>query len=198
MAEHRPPPVTGEIVVCISGASGAAYGVRLLECLVEAGRSVRLVATDSARLTLKHECDTTPEAVAERLGLTLEDADNVGAKSASGSAKIDAVVICPCSGTTIGKLAAGISDNLVTRSGIVAMKENRPLVIVPRETPLATVHLENLAKLSGWGVIVLPAMPGFYTHPRSIEDMVDFIVARILDQINVDHRLGQRWTGDEI
>ena len=111
MAEHRPQGVTGEIVVCISGASGAVYGVRLLECLVEAGRSVRLVATNSARLTLKHECDTTPEAVAERLGLTLEDADNVGAKSASGSAKIDAVVICPCSGTTIGKLAAGISDN---------------------------------------------------------------------------------------
>ncbi|MAI09801.1 MAG: aromatic acid decarboxylase [Euryarchaeota archaeon] len=190
--------MAGEIVVCISGASGAAYGVRLLECLVDAGRSVRLVATDSARLTLQHECDTTPEAIAERLGVTLEDAKNVGAKSASGSAKIDAVVICPCSGTTIGKLAAGISDNLVTRSGVVALKENRPLIIVPRETPLATVHLENLAKLSGWGVVVLPAMPGFYTHPTSIEDMVDFIVARILDQLKIDHRLGQRWTGEEI
>jgi len=190
--------VSGEIVVCISGASGAVYGVRLLECLVEAGRSVRLVATDSARLTLKHECDTTPEAVAERLGLTLEDADNVGAKSASGSAKIDAVVICPCSGTTIGKLAAGISDNLVTRSAIVALKERRKLIIVPREAPYATVHLENMAKLSQWGTIVIPASPGFYNHPKNIDDMVDFIIARILDQLGYEHDIGRRWTGDEV
>ena len=188
----------GEVVIGISGASGAIYGKRLAEVLSKMGKTVRLVVTDSGKLTLKHECDTTPEALAEATNAILEDAKNVGAKSASGSAKIDAVVICPCSGTTIGKLAAGISDNLVTRSGIVAMKEKRPLVIVPRETPLATVHLENLAKLSGWGVVVLPAMPGFYTHPTSIEDMVDFIVARILDQLKIEHRLGQRWTGDEL
>ena len=195
---HGPPDVTGEIVVCISGASGAIYGIRLLECLVDAGRSIRLVATDSARLTLKHECDTTPEALTERFGLTLEDAKNVGAKSASGSAKIDAVVICPCSGTTIGKLAAGISDNLVTRSAIVALKERRKLIIVPREAPYATVHLENMAKLSQWGTIVIPASPGFYNHPKNIDDMVDFIIARILDQLGYEHDIGRRWTGDEV
>ena len=188
----------GEVVIGISGASGAIYGVRLAEVLSEMGKTIRLVVTDSGKITLKHECDMTPKALAESTNAILENAKNVGAKSASGSAKIDAVVICPCSGTTIGKLAAGISDNLVTRSGVVAMKENRPLIIIPRETPLATVHLENLAKLSGWGVVVLPAMPAFYTHPTSIEDMVDFIVARILDQLNIEHRLGQRWTGDEI
>ena len=188
----------GEVVVGISGASGAVYGKRLVEVLTDMGKSVRLVVTDSGRLTLKHECDTTPEALAEATGSLLEDARNVGAKSASGSAKIDAVVICPCSGTTIGKLAAGISDNLVTRSAIVAMKERRKLIIVPREAPYATVHLENMAKLSAWGTIVIPASPGFYNHPTSIEDMVDFVVARILDQIGLKHSIGKRWTGEEI
>jgi 4-hydroxy-3-polyprenylbenzoate decarboxylase len=188
----------GDVVVGISGASGAVYGQRLVEVLVDMGKTVRLVVTDSGRLTLQHECQTTPEAMAEHERVILEDARNVGAKSASGSAKIDAVVICPCSGTTIGKLAAGISDNLVTRSAIVAMKERRHLVIVPREAPYATVHLENMAKLSAWGTVVIPASPGFYNHPTSIDDMVDFIVARILDQIGLEHQLGRRWTGDEL
>ncbi len=188
----------GEVVVGISGASGAVYGKRLVEVLTEMGKSVRLVVTDSGRLTLKHECNTTPEELAEATGSLLEDAKNVGAKSASGSAKIDAVVICPCSGTTIGKLAAGISDNLVTRSAIVAMKERRKLIIVPREAPYATVHLENMAKLSAWDTVIIPASPGFYNHPKSIDDLVDFILARILDQIGIEHQLGKRWTGDEI
>lgn len=188
----------GEVVVGISGASGAVYGQRLVEVLTSMGKTVRLIVTDSGRLTLKHECNTTPEALAEHELVILEDARNVGAKSASGSAKIDAVVICPCSGTTIGKLAAGISDNLVTRSAIVAMKERRHLIIVPREAPYATVHLENMAKLSAWGTVVIPASPGFYNHPTSIDDMVDFILARILDQIGMEHTIGRRWTGDEI
>jgi len=190
--------IMGEVVVGISGASGAVYGQRLVEVLVSMGKTVRLVVTDSGRLTLQHECQTTPEVMAEHDLVILEDARNVGAKSASGSAKIDAVVICPCSGTTIGKLAAGISDNLVTRSAIVAMKERRHLIIVPREAPYATVHLENMAKLSAWGTVVIPASPGFYNHPTSIDDMVDFIVARILDQLGLGHQLGRRWTGDEI
>ena len=188
----------GEVVVGISGASGAVYGQRLVEVLTSMGKTVRLIVTDSGRLTLQHECNTTPEAMAENELVVLEDAKNVGAKSASGSAKIDAVVICPCSGTTIGKLAAGISDNLVTRSAIVAMKERRHLIIVPREAPYATVHLENMAKLSAWGTVVIPASPGFYNHPTSIDDLVDFILARILDQIGLEHTIGRRWTGDEI
>lgn len=188
----------GEVVVGISGASGAIYGQRLVEVLTSMGKTVRLIVTDSGRLTLQHECNTTPEAMAENELVVLEDAKNVGAKSASGSAKIDAVVICPCSGTTIGKLAAGISDNLVTRSAIVAMKERRHLIIVPREAPYATVHLENMAKLSAWGTVVIPASPGFYNHPTSIDDLVDFILARILDQIGLEHTIGRRWTGDEI
>ena len=156
----------GEIVLVISGASGAIYGVRLAEIL---GSEARIVVTESGRLTMAHECEgLTPEQLAEKTGAILENNDDIAAKSASGSAAIDAVVICPCSGTTLGKLAAGIGDNLATRSAIVAMKERRNLIIVPREAPYATVHLENMAKLSGWGVTVIPASPGFYNIPQTL------------------------------
>jgi len=186
----------GEIVLVISGASGAAYGVRLAEIL---GSDARLVVTESGRLTMAHECKgLTPESLAERTGALLEDNNDIAAKSASGSAAIDAVVICPCSGTTLGKLAAGIGDNLATRSAIVAMKERRNLIIVPREAPYATVHLENMAKLSGWGVTVIPASPGFYNLPQSMEDLIDFIVARILDHLGRKNELTKRWTGEEL
>jgi len=186
----------GEIVLVISGASGAAYGVRLAE---ELGSRIRLVVTDAGRLTLAHECNgMTPENLAERTGATLEDNDDIAARSASGSAQIDAVVICPCSGTTLGKLAAGIGDNLATRSGIVALKERRKLIIVPREAPYATVHLENMTKLSSWGVIVLPASPGFYNLPSSLEELVDFIVSRILDHLDIENNLSKRWSGEEL
>ena len=186
----------GEVVLVISGASGAAYGVRLAQVL---GKDARLVVTDSGRITLAHECDgLTPELLAHQTGATLENNQNVGAKSASGSATIDAVVVCPCSGSTLGKLAAGIGDNLATRSAIVAMKEKRKLIIVPREAPYATIHLENMAKLSGWGVIVIPASPGFYNLPKTMDDLIDFVVARILDHLDRDNDLTKRWTGDEI
>ena len=186
----------GEIVLVISGASGAIYGVRLAEIL---GSDARIVVTESGRLTMSHECEgLTPEKLAEKTGAILENNDDIAAKSASGSAAIDAVVICPCSGTTLGKLAAGIGDNLATRSAIVAMKERRNLIIVPREAPYATVHLENMAKLSGWGVTVIPASPGFYNLPQTMDDLIDFIVARILDHLGRDNDLTKRWTGEEL
>ena len=186
----------GETVLVISGASGAIYGVRLAEIL---GSEARIVVTESGRLTMAHECEgLTPEQLVERTGAILENNDDIAAKSASGSAAIDAVVICPCSGTTLGKLAAGIGDNLATRSAIVAMKERRNLIIVPREAPYATVHLENLAKLSGWGVTVIPASPGFYNLPQSMDDLIDFIVARVLDHLGRDNDLTKRWTGEEL
>ena len=188
----------GEVVVGISGASGAVYGKRLVEVLTSKEISVRLVVTNAGEITLKHECNTTKEILAEETGALLENDKNIGAKSASGSANIDAVVLCPCSGTTLGKLSAGIGDNLITRSTIVALKERRKLIIVPREAPYATVHLENMHKLSQWGAVVIPASPGFYNHPKTIDDMVDFVVARILDHIGIDHKLGTRWTGEEI
>jgi len=187
-----------EAVVSITGASGALYAERLLRALSDAGWDVLLIVTHAGAINLDLELGMKPDELATIAGVSLEDNDNLAARSASGSAKIDHYVICPASGTTIGKIAAGISDNLVTRSALVALKECRPMIVVPREAPYATVHLENMTKLSNWGVVVLPASPGFYHNPQSIDELIDFVVARILDQMGIEHSLGQRWTGDEV
>jgi len=187
-----------EAVIAITGASGAQYGVRLVDELLDAGWSVSLIVTSAGAINLDLECGITPEALGKRDGMTLEDNDNLAARAASGSARFDAYVVCPASGTTIGKIAAGISDNLATRSALVALKERRKLILVPREAPVSTPHLEAMARMSAWGVVILPASPGFYNSPESIGDLVDFVVARILDQMGVEHSLGRRWTGDEV
>ena len=187
-----------EAVVAITGASGAQYGVRLVDELLNAGWSVSLIVTNAGAINLDLECGIAPEVLGERDGVTLEDNGNLAARAASGSARFDAYVVCPASGTTIGKIAAGISDNLATRSALVALKERRKLILVPRETPVSTPHLEAMARMSSWGVVILPASPGFYNSPEGIDDLVDFVVARILDQMDVEHALGRRWTGDEV
>ena len=187
-----------EAVVAITGASGAQYGVRLVDELLNAGWSVSLIVTNAGAINLDLECGIAPEVLGERDGVTLEDNGNLAARAASGSARFDAYVVCPASGTTIGKIAAGISDNLATRSSLVALKERRKLILVPRETPVATPHLEAMARMSSWGVVILPASPGFYNSPKDIGDLIDFVVARILDQMDVEHTLGRRWTGDEV
>ena len=187
-----------EAVIAISGASGALYAERLVRVLSDSGWDILLIITREGAINLDLELGVTAEELAQLPGVTLEDNNNLAARSASGSAKIDHYIICPASGTTIGKIAAGISDNLATRSALVALKERRPLIVVPREAPFATVHLENMTKLSNWGVVVLPASPGFYHKPKTIEDLVDFVVARILDQMDIEHSLGQRWTGEEV
>ena len=187
-----------EAVVAITGASGAQYGVRLVDELLDAGWSLSLIVTSAGAINLDLECGIAPEALGERDGVTLEDNDNLAARAASGSARFDAYVVCPASGTTIGKIAAGISDNLATRSALVALKERRKLILVPREAPVSTPHLEAMARMSAWGVVILPASPGFYNSPESIGDLIDFVVARILDQMGVEHSLGRRWPGDEV
>ncbi|MCH2637619.1 MAG: UbiX family flavin prenyltransferase [Candidatus Thalassarchaeum sp.] len=187
-----------EAVVAITGASGALYAERLLRALSDSEWEVLLIVSREGAINLDLELGITPTQLAELPGVSLEDNDNLAARSASGSAKIDHYVVCPASGTTIGKIAAGISDNLVPSSALVALKERRPLIVVPREAPFATVHLENMTKLSNWGVVVLPASPGFYHNPKSVDDLVDFVVARILDQMGIEHSLGQRWTGEEV
>ncbi|MEC8874528.1 MAG: UbiX family flavin prenyltransferase [Candidatus Thermoplasmatota archaeon] len=187
-----------EAVVVISGASGAQYGVRLLDALLDAGWSINLIVSKAGAINLDLECGISPEELSARDGVTLEDNNNLAARSASGSARFDAYIVCPASGTTIGKIASGISDNLATRSALVAMKERRKLILVPREAPFSTPHLRAMANLSEWGAVILPASPGFYHSPKSIEDLIDFVVARILDQMGVSHDLGRRWTGDEL
>ncbi len=187
-----------EAVVALTGASGARYGVRLVDALLEHDWKVNLIVTGAGAINLDLECGISPEELADREGVTLEENRNLAARSASGSARFDAYIICPASGTTIGKISSGISDNLATRSALVAMKERRKLIIVPREAPYSTPHLKAMANLSEWGVVVLPASPGFYHSPQSIEDLVDFVVARILDQLDIEHSLGKRWTGEEV
>ena len=185
-------------VVAITGASGARYGVRLVEQLSDSGWDVDLIVTGAGAINLDLECGMEPDEISELNGVSLHHNANLAARPASGSAKYDACVVCPASGTTIGKIAAGISDNLATRSALVAIKERRKQILVPRETPMSTPHLEAMAKMSSWGVVILPANPGFYHAPTTIEELVDFVVARILDQLDVDHDLGKRWTGEEV
>jgi 4-hydroxy-3-polyprenylbenzoate decarboxylase len=194
------------ITLAFTGASGLPYGVRLLECLLAAQAQVYLLYSAAAQIVARQELDLTfptqPHAAAgffaERYGakpgqLTVYGREDWLAPIASGSNPADAMAICPCSMGTVGALAAGLADSLIERAADVMLKERRPLVLVPRETPLSTIHLENLARLSRAGAAILPPAPGFYGRPESIDDLIDFVVARILDQLSVAHNLGPRW-----
>ena len=189
------------IVVAISGASGAPYAVRLLEQLLAADRPVWLIVTSHGLRLLRTEMDIdSVDALKERVGAdawrrlvtTYEDADR-GAAPASGSARNAGMVICPCSMGTLSAVSIGASRSLVERAADVMLKERRPLILVPRETPLSSIHLQNMLRLSRAGAVILPAAPGFYNKPEKISDLVDFIVARVLDQLGVEHALSKRW-----
>jgi 4-hydroxy-3-polyprenylbenzoate decarboxylase len=189
------------IVVAISGASGAPYAVRLLEQLLAADRSVWLIVTSHGLRLLRTEMDIdSVDALKQRVGAdawrrlvtVFDDADR-GGGPASGSARNAGMVICPCSMGTLSAVSIGASRSLVERAADVMLKERRPLILVPRETPLSTIHLQNMLRLSRAGAVILPAAPGFYNKPTEIAELVDFIVARVLDQLGVDHTLSKRW-----
>lgn len=185
-----------------TGASGIAYGVRLVEVLLAAGRDVHLTASDAVAQTAPVELGETVEAVVARLQvlgpgrLRVCGRTEFTAPLASGSARGGPFVVVPCSMGTAARIAAGTSETLLLRAADVCLKERRPLILVPRETPMATHHLENLARLSARGALVLPAAPGFYHRPRSVADLVDFIVQRICDHLGVDVTLAPRWGDD--
>ncbi|OHW61334.1 phenolic acid decarboxylase subunit B [Andreesenia angusta] len=180
------------VVVGISGGSGSIYGVALLKVLQELGVETHLVVSTLGEYVTEHECDINLEEL-KSLATYYHENKDLAAPIASGSFLTDAMVIVPCSMKTISAVANGLSDNLLTRAADVTIKENRKLIVVPRETPLSSIHLENMLKLSRTGVTVLPASPGFYSHPESIGDMVSSIVARILDQMRIEHNLIPRW-----
>jgi 4-hydroxy-3-polyprenylbenzoate decarboxylase len=180
------------IVVAITGASGIAYGVRLLEALKEAGAETSLVLSEDGEKVLRLETEWTPAGV-RKIATRNYSNGNMAAPIASGSRPFDAMAICPCSMSTAGKLAAGISDNLITRAASVALKERRRLVVVPRETPMSSIHLRNLAVLAEAGAVVLPAAPAFYGKPGKVEDLVDFIAGRVLDVLGIPNKLYRRW-----
>lgn len=189
------------IVMAITGASGAPYAVRLLEQLLAADREVWLIVSSHGLRLLHTELDLdSVDALRERVGAgawrrlvrVYEDADR-GAAPASGSARNAGMVICPCSMGTLSAISVGASRSLVERAADVMLKERRRLVLVPRETPLSAIHLQNMLRLTRAGAVVLPAAPGFYNRPQSIDDLVDFVVARVLDQLGVANALTKRW-----
>ena len=199
-------PPAASVTLGLTGASGIGYGLRLLECLLAAGVDVALVYSQAAQIVAKQELDLALPARAqdaerffrERYAgagdrLRVYGREDWYAPVASGSNPTDAMVICPCSMGTLAAVATGLADNLIERAADVALKEGRKLVLVPRETPFSVIHLDNMLRLARAGAVVLPANPGFYTHPEKIEDLVDFVVARILDQLGVQHDLVRRW-----
>jgi flavin prenyltransferase len=206
-----------DFVVAITGASGSAYGVRLLEVLLRAGRNVHLTISPAGAEVIEYELDRKVRLdafdPAELLGDTADILNepppsawqrrlhyhhyrDFGAGIASGSFLTSGMVICPCSMGTVAAVAHGLSQNLIHRAADVHLKERRKLILVPRETPLHLIQLRNLVACAEAGAVVLPAMPAFYTKPRTLQDMIDFVVGRIGDQLGVEHHLLRRW-GDE-
>jgi 4-hydroxy-3-polyprenylbenzoate decarboxylase len=195
--------------VGITGASGHAYAEGLVRALVAAGAGVDLCVTPSGAKVLRHELGVEagstgaladalpawlgPEAAA---AVRLYASDAIEAPASSGTALLRGVLLCPCSMGTLARVAAGFSSNLVERAADVALKEGRTLLVVPRETPLSVLHLENMLRLARLGAIVLPAAPGFYHHPRSVDDLVQHVVGKILDRLGLAHARGARWQGE--
>ncbi len=194
------------ICLAFTGASGMPYGIRLLECLLDAGCRVQLLYSQVAQIVARQEMALElPARAAETQAFfreryaalpgTLEvyGREEWFAPVASGSNPPDAMIVCPCTMGTLASIAQGLASNLIERAADVVLKEGRKLVLVPRETPFSAIHLENMLRLSRAGAVILPPSPGFYHHPKSVEELVDFVVARILDQVAVPHVLMQRW-----
>ncbi|MCG9094022.1 flavin prenyltransferase UbiX [Laribacter hongkongensis] len=195
------------LTLALTGASGLPYGLRLLDCLLDHDLEVRLLYSQAAQIVAQQELGlrlaSRPDEARTALLAWMQRPDDVRlrvfgreewfAPVASGSNPSDAMVICPCTTGTLAAIAHGLSDNLIERAADVSLKEGRKLVLVPRETPLSVIHLENMLTLARAGAIILPPAPGFYTHPRTVADMVDFVVARILDQLGLPHQLQPRW-----
>lgn len=187
-----------KIVVGITGASGSIYAKRMIEVLVQKEIQVHVIATEKGKQVFKYELSLDLNQWIKELNATycnvkLENHQNLFAGVASGSHGFDAVVILPCSMGTLAEISHGLSRNLLTRAADVALKEGRKLVIVPRETPFNTIHLENMTRLSKVGATIIPAMPGFYHHPQTMDDLINFVVGKVLSYLNIDHNLFKKW-----
>ncbi|EGC91089.1 UbiX family flavin prenyltransferase [Turicibacter sanguinis] len=185
-----------KIVVGITGASGSIYAKRLIEELASKGYLVHVIATDKGKQVFKYELSLDLKQWIQELNqptVKLEDNHNLFAGVASGSHGFDAVIVMPCSMGTLAEISHGLSRNLLCRAADVALKEGRKLIIVPRETPFNTIHLENMCHLSKVGATIIPAMPGFYHHPQTLEDLVNFVVGKVLSYLNINHNLFKKW-----
>lgn len=205
MLMNTPHPIH-TVTLAFTGASGMPYGIRLLECLLQSGKTVWLLYSQAAQIVARQEMNLAlPASPAECRSflcgryqvaperLRVFGKDEWFAPPASGTNPADAMIICPASMGVVAAIAHGTSDHLIERAADVCIKERRPLIIVPRETPLSPLHLENLLKLSRLGAVILPPSPGFYHHPHTIDGLIDFVVARILDQLRIPHQLMGKW-----
>ncbi|WP_455202009.1 flavin prenyltransferase UbiX [Kaarinaea lacus] len=194
------------ITLAITGASGVQYGLRLLECLLKADQQVNLLISSAAQVVIstetEHKFGSRPEEISTYFSqlytvkpgqLQVFGKEQWMAPIASGSGASRAMVVCPCSSATLSSIACGASDNLIERAADVILKEQRKLILVTREMPVSAIHLENMLKLARLGVSILPASPGFYHQPKTIADLVDFVVARIMDHLDIEHNLIPRW-----
>lgn len=182
------------LVVAITGASGVIYGIRVLEVLKQLQVETHLIMSEWGIRNIKIETEKTGDYVRSLATKSYED-DNMAAPMSSGSFNTDGMVVVPCSMKTLASIANAFDDSLVSRAAGVCIKEQRKLVLVPRETPLSKIHLDNMSKVADAGGIILPAMPGFYHKPKTMEEMVDHVVGKVLDQFNIKHDLFKRWGG---
>lgn len=182
------------IIVAITGATGAIFGVRVLEALKAVQVETHLVLSKWGQQTVEHETGLTLAELEQRAAV-VHGTGNMAATISSGSFRTDGMIIAPCSMRTVGAIAHSNGDNLVHRAADVVLKERRKMVLVPRETPLSEIHLENLLKLARMGVVILPPMPAFYNRPASLDDIVDHVVARVLDQFDIEASFAKRWDG---
>jgi flavin prenyltransferase len=188
----------GRYLVCVTGASGSIYGLRVISSLVKAGHEVHAIFSVWGTRVMLQETGEFPEAWMDRQGLPpgrVHAPDNLAAPPSSGTFRLDGTIIVPCSMSTLGALASGAATNLVHRAGSVALKEGRPLILVPREAPLSLVDLRNMTSLAEAGATILPASPGFYHRPTTVDQLVDFVAGKILDRLGVEHLLLEPWSG---
>ena len=193
-----PLSVGKQIVVGVTGASGAAYARRLIECLCDAGVTVHVVVTPNGKRLLCDELGLAEVSVQTLLGrdcdrVVIHPYRDVGSVIGSGSFRTDGMIVCPCSANTLAAIATGLAGNLLDRAAAVTLKEGRRLVLVPREMPMSRIELQNALRLSEAGATICPASPGFYMLPTMIEDLVDFVVGKLLDLVDVAHQLNTRW-----
>ena len=181
-----------KLIVAITGSTGVIYGVRLLQVLKEKNIETHLIVTEWAKKCLAMETDFKFDEV-KALASTISDEENMASSVSSGTHKIDGMIVIPCSMKTLSSIAIGYDDTLVARAAGVTLKESRKLVLVTRETPLTAINLENMLKLARLGVVILPPVPGFYTKPKTIDELVDHTVGKCLDQFDIDHDLYKRW-----
>ena len=181
-----------KLIVGITGSTGVIYGVRLLQALKEKKIQTHLIMTDWAKKCLAMETDFTPDEV-KSLATTVSDEANMAASVSSGTHKIDGMIVIPCTMKTLSSIAVGYDETLIARAAGVTLKESRKLVLVTRETPLTAINLENMLKLARLGVVILPPVPGFYTKPKTIDEIVEHTVGKCLDQFNIEHNLYKRW-----